>query len=296
MIHDMPDRTNQLPPRERPEKRGRYDVALDAALKAELDRLDALKMQLDQLKEKHPELWPAVLHKLKVRWTTDSNAIEGSTLTFAETLFFLEQGLTVKGKPFKDHLDARNHAEAIEMLFDAVAQQRPISEGLLKELNALIMLGVTHMPARDRFGRMQQKPVTSGQYKQQPNHVVQADGTIHHYVEPVHVGSEMQELCSWIETAGASQHPAITAALAHYNYVRIHPFDDGNGRGARILMNLVLMRAGFPPIVQSATLRQDYIAALNLADNGDLRPFVDFLLAQAQASIEAMIEDFRQAP
>lgn len=273
-----------------------YEIAVDGELRQTLDGLDALRADLDHWKHRRPDVWPAVLHKLKVRWTTDSNAIEGSTLTFSETLFFLEQGLTVKGKPFKDHLDARNHADAIEVVFDAVANRRPISEGLIKEINALILHGVTHTPARDHLGRIVQKPATPGAYKQLPNSVVQADGTIHYYVDPLHVAAEMQALCTWVEQSSATHHTAIVAAVAHYNFVRIHPFDDGNGRGARILMNLILLRGGFPPAVLPVTERQDYVEALKDADRGSIRPFVDFVVAHTRETMQSMIEDFEKAP
>ena len=280
----------------RAEDHALYALAFDAGLQQSVDQLDALKTTLDDWKQKRPDVWPAILHKLKVRWTTDSNAIEGSTLTFAETLFFLEQGLTVSGKPFKDHLDARNHAEAIDLVFDAVANRRPISEGLIKELNALIMSGVTHTPARDPFGQLVQKPTTPGQYKQSPNNVVQADGSIHYYVDPLQVAPQMQELCAFIDNNTGMMHPAIVAAIAHYNFARIHPFDDGNGRGARILMNLVLMRAGFPPAVLPVTERRDYIAALVAGDHGNIRPLVDFIIAHTRQTTESIVADFEQAP
>lgn len=278
------------------EARALYTLPMDAGLQQSVDQLDALKSVLDDWKQKRPDVWPAILHKLKVRWTTDSNAIEGSTLTFAETLFFLEQGLTVSGKPFKDHLDARNHAEAIDLVFDTVANRRPISEGLIKELNSLIMSGVTHTPARDQFGRIVQKPTMPGQYKQSPNNVVQADGSIHYYVDPLQVAPQMQELCAFIESNAVTMHPAIVAAIAHYNFARIHPFDDGNGRGARILMNLVLMRAGFPPAVLPVTERRDYITALVEGDHGNIRPFVDFIIGHTCQTMESIAADFEQAP
>lgn len=294
--NDQPSNKREQIQSGRPDNHALYALDVDVGLQQSVDQLDSLKTTLDDWKQKRPDVWPAVLHKLKVRWTTDSNAIEGSTLTFAETLFFLEQGLTVSGKPFKDHLDARNHAEAIDLVLDAVANRRPISEGLIKDLNALIMSGVTHTPARDQFGQIVQKPARPGEYKQVPNNVVQADGSIHYYVDPLQVAPQMHELCEFIERSAGRMHPAIIAAIAHYNFVRIHPFDDGNGRGARILMNLVLMRAGFPPAVLPVTERRDYIDALVDADHGNIRPFVEFITAHTRQTMESIVLDFEQAP
>ena len=278
----------------RAEDRALY-VADEAALAPALAEIDALRAGLDALKARNSNLWPAVLGKLKVQWTTDSNAIEGSTLTFAETLFFLQHGLTVKGKPFKDHLDARNHADAIEVLFEAVANRRDISEGLIKEINAIILSGVRSTPAVDQFGNLVEKPATPGQYKLMPNHVVQFDGSIHRYVDPIQVAVQMATLVDWVTAHLPTGHPVLVAAIAHYNFVRIHPFDDGNGRGARILMNLILMKRGFPPAVIENAERQDYIEALTAADHGDLQPFAGFVARAVRATLDALIADFAQS-
>jgi Fic family protein len=199
------------------------------------DRLEALR----PLPEK-AHLWEAMQLKLRMEWTYHSNAIEGSTLTLGETIFFLQHGLTVEGKPFKDFLDARNHQEAIEFLFAEIKEGLPtISESFLRQVNALLLTGVTHTDAIDQFGARTRKPATPGEYKKLPNTVLQPDGTIYEYVQPLRVREEMERLVAWINGEGQSLHPVIQAAVAHYNFVRIHPFDDGNGRGARILMNLI---------------------------------------------------------
>ncbi len=100
-------------------------------IKRLLVSIDDLKAQIDHEKSLHKERWIAIQEKLRVDWTYDSNAIEGSSLTRGETLFFLKEGLTVEGKPFKDFLDARNHAEAIDWLYDVIKNNRSISQGLV---------------------------------------------------------------------------------------------------------------------------------------------------------------------
>jgi Fic family protein len=262
-------------------------------LAVRLTAIDAQRAGIDALRARRPDLWPLILGKVKLHWTTDSNAIEGSTLSFGETKFFIEQGLTVEGKPLKDFLDARNHWEAIDVLFDVVAAKRPVAPGLLKELNALILRGVEATPARGADGRTIAKPATPGAYKTQANHVLQPDGTIHRYVEPVQVASEIEALCARAEVPPAGMHPVILAALSHYDFVRIHPFDDGNGRGARILMNLLLLRAGYPPAVVPLAARRAYYEALAAADRGELARFVDFIVGcvhDTQAQILSDLE------
>ena len=133
------------------------------------------------------DLWATIQEKLSILWTYNSNAIEGSTLTQEETTFFLKNGFTVEGKPFRDFIDARNHHDAIELLYGMVKGERPVTEGLIKEFNALLLSGVKSTSAIDEAGNKINKPATPGEYKKNPNHVLQNDGTIHKYVDPLQV-------------------------------------------------------------------------------------------------------------
>jgi Fic family protein len=270
-----------------------FDIPQSPRLEQALARIDALGQQVERAKDAHPELWPAVFEKLKLLWTADSNAIEGSSLSFGDTKFFLETGLTVEGKPLKDFLDARNHHDAIGMLFELAGQARPITEGALKELNALLLRGVASVPSVNRSGQRVEKAISPGAYKREPNTVLQADGGIHKYVDPLLVPEHMGRLVVWLEADALALHPALVAAIAHYEFVRIHPFDDGNGRGARILMNLVLIRSGFPPCVVRREQRAAYLEALRRADAGDREPFASFILTALSETLEAMLEDFK---
>lgn len=251
---------------------------------------DALRDAIDAAKTRDASLWSTIVNRLRTDWTYHSCGIEGSTLSRGETHFFLSEGLTVEGKPFKDFLDAKNHAEAVDLLFDVVANKQPITEGLLKEVNALLLHGLTHTPARTPTGTPVQKPTHPGQYKTEPNHVLQQDGTIHYYVEPIHVKDQMEKLVAWVNESVHTIHPIHVAAVAHYNMVRIHPFDDGNGRGARFLMNLVLLHQRyFPAVIRLETKRQ-YLKALGDADAGDLAPFISFIADAVIATKESVLD------
>lgn len=134
------------------------------------------------------------------------------------------------------------------------------------------------------------KRATPGQYKEHPNHVEQSDGTIHYDVEPVYVRDQMEALVSWINGTRDTLHAVERAAIAHYHMVRIHPFDDGNGRGARILMNLILLKQGyFPAVIQQETKRR-YLDALVKADQGELQPFIRFVADALIATHTSVIE------
>ena len=268
-----------------------YNIQKTPALFNLLQQIDALRNEIERKRPFAPELWSTIQEKIRIDWTYDSNAIEGSTLTRGETLFFLREGLTVEGKPFKDFLDARNHAEAIDHLYDIIKNERPLSQGLIKEFNRLLLSGVTHTDALDAFGHKVKKPATPGAYKRHPNHVIQPDGTIHRYTDPLKVVDEMEFLCNWINTCPYSEHPVVCASIAHYNMVRIHPFDDGNGRGARLLMNLILISKGYPPAIVLAKKRRDYLQSLSQADKGNLSPFVEFIARSLLNTQKRITED-----
>jgi len=254
-------------------------------------KADRLKNKIEQEKDKDHNLWTTILQKLKVDWTYNSNSIEGSTLSRGDTHFFLTEGLTVEGKPFKDFLDAKNHLEAIEYLYEIVSSQRPISEGLIKELNALILSGIRYTEAQDSEGNRVRKRATAGEYKKQPNHVLLPNGAIHRYVEPIQVQAQMETLVAWIEQSQERLHPIFVASIVHYNLVRIHAFDDGNGRGARILMNLILMNRGFFPAVVRTEKKREYLANLQEADGGNIEPFITFIASELIETLERVIDD-----
>jgi Fic family protein len=264
--------------------------AMFAAHAPQFARADALRARIDAKKNKDAALWETIVKRLRVDWTYNSNGIEGSTLTRGETHFFLSEGLTVEGKPLKDFMDAQNHAEAIDLLFDVVSNRQAITEGFIKEVNALILRGVEFTSAKSASGQLVRKPATPGQYKKLANHVEQADGTVHTYVEPVHVVDEMQALVAWINQSMGSLHPIHVAAVAHYHLVRIHPFDDGNGRGARILMNLILMHKGYFPAVVKLETKRRYLDALSSADRGDLSPFIAYIADCVITTQESVLE------
>ena len=270
-----------------------YQVSDHPETRQLLEQIDSRQVALKARSEGGAALWEAAQHKLRVSWTYDSNAIEGSTLTYGETLFFLNEGLTVEGKPLKDFLDARNHHEAILLLDDFITQRRQISEGFIKEINALIVQGITHTDAINQAGERVKKPLKGGEYKTLPNHVLQPDQTIHRYVEPEHVATEMAFLCDWISSHPAI-HPVIVSAIAHYNMVRIHPFDDGNGRGARLLMNLILMQQHYVPAIIRNEYRRHYLETIRQADKGDLQPFIQFIAKSLLETQETMLSDTKE--
>ncbi len=219
--------------------------------------IDRLKATLDQ----HRPLNPAIVRNLRedliVRWTYHSNAIEGNTLTLQETKVALE-GITIGGKSIREHLEAVNHMNAILLLEEMVQKDEPLTEWTIKSLHQLILKGIDD----DNAGRYRTVNV-------------RISGAEHLPPDQVRVPELMEQFISWYQTEGMALHPVERAARVHSDFVKIHPFVDGNGRTSRLLMNLELLKAGFPPAVLPVDRRLAYYIALD-ADHvrGETEGFV----------------------
>lgn len=242
-----------------------------------LSEIDSLFSQYKNRRPLSENEQSAVYEKLRLEWTYNSNAIEGNSLSLGETAFYLREGLTSEGKPLVDYLEARNHAEAVDWLYDLVQKKVSLTEGFLKDLNALLHKGITERPALGANGVRIMRKITPGVYKQKPNHVLTLSGEIHYYVEPMQVAGEVEKLIKYLMEGDGKKHPVELAATAHYELTRIHPFDDCNGRMARIILNLILLRNGYPPIVIKKEERKEYLKSLEEADKGNKELFFTFI-------------------
>lgn len=238
-------------------------------LAALLSQIDELKDQIDGLRPIDPWQEKRIWQKLRLDWNYHSNAIEGNTLTFGETRLFLLHGLTAKGKPFKDYLDIKGHNEAISYLQEMVRQQVPLTEAVIRELHKILLVEPYEMDAVTPDGQPTKRLIVLGEYKSQPNHVRTKTGEMFFFAEPHETPAKMGDLMAWYrsELEKKELHPLLIASTFHYRFVRIHPFDDGNGRMARLLMNLILMQTGYVPIVIGLDIKEsEYFPALVEAD------------------------------
>lgn len=243
------------------------------------NRIDFLKKQIDQSRPLAQETEDKVMQKLRLEWNYHSNAIEGNRLNYGETVAFLMTGITAKGKSLKDHLDIRGHNEAILFLLSIVKDERDFTETDIRALHERILVEPYDSPAKTADGIPTKKRITLGEYKTQPNHVKTITGETYYYASPEETPAKMQELMDWYKEASQHEeiHPLVLAALFHYKFVAIHPFDDGNGRLSHILMNLILMRNNYPPVVIKMEDRQVYYSNLSLADTGNYFLFIEFI-------------------
>lgn len=227
---------------------------------SQFEKLDALKAQLDAYRPLDANVVKNLHENLVLQWTYHSNAIEGNTLTLKETKVALE-GITIGGKTLREHFEVINHREAILMVEDLVIQQIPLSERVIKDLHYLVLKNID----QDNAGRYRQVNVL-------------ISGAEHKPVDALHVPEQMTALIDWYSTKATGLHLVERAARVHGEFVKIHPFVDGNGRTARLLMNLELMKAGFPAAVLPVQSRLAYYEALDTAHcQGDYAPFVELL-------------------
>ncbi|WP_051349363.1 Fic family protein [Chryseobacterium gregarium] len=231
--------------------------------------IDNQKAKIDAHRPFSKELENKIFQKLKLDWNYNSNAIEGNQLSYGETVAFLNFGLTAKGKPFKDHLDIKGHNEAIGFMLQLIKEDRLLSESDIKDLHKIILVEPYFSKTISPQGIEFQKEIKIGEYKTSPNHVQTLSGDIHYYTNPDEVAFEMNNLLEWYRNAEEENlHPIIISAIFHHKFTSIHPFDDGNGRLARILSNFILLKHQYPVIVIKNKDKKQYYAALNIADNG----------------------------
>ncbi|MFN0200992.1 MAG: Fic family protein [Bacteroidia bacterium] len=247
--------------------------------------IETLKQQIEELRPLKPETEQRILQKFRLDWNYHSNHIEGNKLTYGETKTFLLHGITAGGKPLKDHLDIKGHNEAILLLEDIIKKEREITETFIRELHSMILKEPYDKPSVNSLGQFVPRKIEIGKYKTVPNHVKTTTGEIFYFATPEETPAKMYDLMQWYRKMKADwqekqeyeHHPLLIAALFHYKFIRIHPFDDGNGRLARILMNLILMHNGFPPVIIKTEKKEDYYSALRQADGGDLEYFVKYI-------------------
>ncbi|MCA9924677.1 MAG: Fic family protein, partial [Anaerolineales bacterium] len=176
-----------------------------------------------------------------------------------------------------EYLDIKGHHAALDYLLDIVRRQEPLTEAAVRELHKIILVEPYEMDALTQDGRFTKRRIIPGQYKSMPNHVRTSTGEVHYYAGPEETPAKMADLMAWYQRTldKGDLHPLILAATFHYQFVMIHPFDDGNGRMARLLMNLLLMQAGFPPVIIPLDTKNEYLLALEQADaDNDLEPFI----------------------
>lgn len=243
-------------------------------LKEKLEQLTKKKQKLDQYRPLPPELVKNLEQWFKIELTYTSNAIEGNTLNRQETAMVVEKGLTVEGKSLKEHLEAANHAEAADFIKTLVGQKRSeLNESDLRDIHRLILSKIDD--------------INAGKYRNIPVKIAGTDVKLPHHA---HISYLMKEFVDWLHRENPD-HPVKISADAHFKLVGIHPFVDGNGRLARLLMNLLLMQEGYPPAFIRKEDRRAYINSIEKGQKeGRLDDYYNLISEAVNRSLDVYLE------
>lgn len=207
--------------------------------------------------------------KFMLEFNYNSNHIEGNTLTYGQTMSLLFQGRVEGNVPMRDCEEMKAHHAALEFVKQAAKENdRPLTEEYIRQVHQ-IMLKEDYTVYENRGGKQIQYTIHAGIYKTRPNSVKTLTGEIFEYASPEETPILMNELVNWYNSAKEEQNlsPILLAALFHYRYIRIHPFEDGNGRIARLMVNYILSLFGYPMIVVHTEDKNNYLGALEKCDN-----------------------------
>ncbi len=242
-----------------------------------LERITEKKDRLDKLRPLPNAILEQLQKDIALEWTYNSNSIEGNTLTLVETKLVLQDGMTVGGKSLREHFEALNHADAIEYLEQIVSNNYLFNVRDILEVHALVL---------DKI----QKDI-AGRFRTGAVRIMGANFVPPNYIK---VPDLIDELIDYTNQHFDKINHVILSAIFHHRFVWIHPFSDGNGRSARLLFNLLLMNAGYPPAIILKNDRKKYYTALNQANNGNYAKFILLTCQAVERSLDIYLSHFDQ--
>ena len=245
------------------------DIRMDPRLER---RIAEKKAALDLQRPLPAPIVAKLYDDLRVRLTYHSNAIEGNTLDLSETQLVIEHGMTIGGHTMREHLEALHHADAYALLLELARADAPLDETAIGALHGLALRDLVDTPGQYRAGAV----FISGSEYRPPHHS--------------QVPQLMRDLVDWIAAEGPTYPPIVRAALTHEMFLAIHPFLDGNGRTARLLLNLQLLRDGYPIALLLASWRPRYIRALEQAHHGQYGALVNIIGRAVEAGLDMFLE------
>jgi Fic family protein len=231
------------------------------------------KRKLEGLRSLPSSLVARLKKQMMIEYTYNSNAIEGNTLTLRETQLVIEEGITVGGKSITETLEAKNHPEAIEFIERLVDAKSELTEDVVLQLHRLTMSNITEDAGHYRTMGVR---ITGATFMPPPSSKVKP---------------RMDELLKWVRENPDELTPMELAAVFHHRFVQIHPFSEGNGRIARLLMNALLMKDGYPFIATVPKLdRPKYLKTLMEADLGNTSSFVNFIARCVERALDMYLD------
>jgi Fic family protein len=277
-----------------------------------MSRVEQLHQELEQLKPISVALQRRWEQQLMVDFNYNSNRIEGNTLTYGQTQLLLMFGKTTGNADMRDLEEMKAHNAGLKMIKQyASDKERPLTTAFIRELNGIILKEDFWKNAIAQDGQPTRMKVKVGVYKTRPNSVVTSTGALFEYASPEETSALMSDLAAWYNSAEktALLSPIELASLLHYRYIRIHPFEDGNGRIARLLVSYVLEKHDYPMVIVPATERNNYIDALNLCDINtgsapadgaaatleQIKPFLEYMTGLLEKTLEHYIQSVKES-
>ncbi|MCB0397615.1 MAG: Fic family protein [Flavobacteriales bacterium] len=257
------------------------------------ETINKLRAELDSLLPMREGDKERLWKKIKLDLTFHSNHIEGNTLTYGETSILITHGKATGDHEMRDFEEVKAHVVALNSIRElADNPEQPFTESTIRELNKIILVEPFWKEAITADGQPTRKLISVGKYKSSPNSVRLANGEIFQYASPEETPALMEELMSFYKKHidDNEVHPLQLAALFHHRFVQIHPFDDGNGRIARLAMNYILLKKGYPVVIIPSPDKKNYLLALSKADAGDADAFVEYIGKHLIRSLELSIK------
>lgn len=246
-----------------------------------LKQIDSKKKKLDSFRPLNSEQVKNLKRLFDVDFTYNSTVIEGNTLSLRETRVVLLDGITIGGKSIHEHLEVINHKEAIDYI-------ERLAHKSIEEYTRQDILNIHSIVLKNIDNK------NAGRYREVPVYVKLKDGSIHRYCDPLKIIDEMDSFFSWL-TQETSEHSVLLAAEAHIRLVTIHPFTDGNGRTARLLMNLILLHYGFPPAIIKAKDRIAYLDTIEAwQQQNEKTLFQNMLIEAVNESLDIYLETLKK--
>jgi Fic family protein len=216
-----------------------------------------------------------------VELTYNSTAIEGNTLSYQETKVLLLDGITIGGKTMREHLEVIDHNEAIDYM-EVLSKKNTteLTSSDILNIHAIILKGIDNK--------------NGGKYRDVPVCVLQKNGNKHIFCDPLKINDEMDNYFNWLFSA-KDTHPIIEAAEAHTRLVSIHPFIDGNGRTARLIMNLLLLQNGYVPVVIKNSDRVKYLDSIEeWQNNNNKNDFINMVINEEEESLSTYLKSIKE--
>lgn len=256
-----------------------------------IDTVNTLKKELDGKTPLSVQDGNRLKKKFRLEFNYNSNHLEGNTLTYGQTQLLLFFDRSSGDVPVSDIEEMKAHDVAFSQIEEMANEvERPLTETFIKELNKMILVKPFWKDAISPDGSPTRKKIEIGQYKSSPNSVQLKNGEIHEYATREETPALMSDLLKWYSANKEQFHPVQLAAEFHYRFVCIHPFDDGNGRVARLIMNYILLKNNYPPVIIKSEDKERYLTALQKADTGDINSLIEYIEKQSIWSLELSIK------